>query len=91
MDRVSGGGWACPGMRPDRSGDCGFQLSDDDTDRWQALKDWLGQRIETDDQVFQDFMNAWDEAAASPYGTRVGATAVYQATLAKMRELEAGQ
>lgn len=28
MDRVLTveGGWACPGIRPDRSGDCGFTL-----------------------------------------------------------------
>lgn len=31
MDRVDTPdfhGWACPGIRPDRSGDCGFQIAD---------------------------------------------------------------
>jgi hypothetical protein len=56
--------------------------------RWRALKDYLGEQIDADDRVHRGFVTAGDLALAAPLG---GLLAANRATLAKMRELEAGQ
>jgi hypothetical protein len=56
--------------------------------RWQALRDYLGERIDADDAVHRGFVAAGDMATAAPLG---GLLAANRATLGKMRELEAGR
>jgi hypothetical protein len=55
---------------------------------WQALKDDLTKRINSDHAVHAEFLAADDIAAASPYG---GLLSANRSTLGKMRELEAGR
>jgi len=57
-----------------------------DAERWQALKDYLAERIEQDFAVHVDAVNAGDTHGAASYGGLVSAN---RSTLAKMRELEA--
>jgi hypothetical protein len=57
-------------------------------ERWQALKDYLGKRIDLDDAVHRGFAAAGDLEGAAPFG---GLLAANRATLAKMRDLEAGR
>lgn len=57
-------------------------------ERWQALKDYLGEQIDADDAVHRGFLAAGDMATAAPFG---GLLAANRATLGKMRELEDGQ
>jgi hypothetical protein len=59
-----------------------------DAERWQALKDYLTQRIEYDLAAHEDATAAGDTYSAASYGGRTGAN---RATLDKMRELEASQ
>jgi hypothetical protein len=55
--------------------------------RWQALKDDLTARINSDQAVHAGFLAAGDMATAAPFG---GLLSANRTTLAKMRELEAG-
>jgi hypothetical protein len=56
--------------------------------RWQALKDYLTQQIEQDSAVAKEARAAGDPLTARSHGALVSAN---RSTLAKMRELEAGQ
>jgi hypothetical protein len=55
---------------------------------WAALKDYLTQRIEQDSAVAKGARAAGDPLTARSHGALVTAN---RSTLAKMRELEAGQ
>ena len=56
-----------------------------DAERWQALKEYLGQQIDSDDNVHRGFLAAGNLAIAAPFG---GLLTANRTTLAKMRELE---
>lgn len=55
------------------------------SERWQALKDYLGQEIDSDDKVHRCFLAEGDLAGAAPFG---GLLAANRNTLGKMAELE---
>ena len=59
-----------------------------ETECWTALKDYLAQQIEQDLAVRQAALIDGDLVSANAHGTLVSAN---RSTLAKMRELEAGQ
>lgn len=57
-------------------------------DRWQSLKDWLGEQIDHDEAIRISFTDYPDDGVTSrAHGSLVAAN---RNTLAKMRELEAG-
>jgi hypothetical protein len=56
--------------------------------RWQALKDYLAERISGDEAVRTGMVADGEHELSAPFGGLVSAN---RSTLAKMRELEAGK
>jgi hypothetical protein len=57
-------------------------------ERWDALKDYLRDRIDGDAPIHREYVKSGDLASAAPFG---GLLVANRAALAQMRKLEAGQ
>jgi hypothetical protein len=57
-------------------------------DRWQALKDYLAERIDADETVRAGLVEHGETKLSGPFGGLVSAN---RSTLAKMLELETGK